>query len=474
MNTILKLSEKIKNKDLSVKEVLLDSINKINDNNKILNCFISIDEEHALARAEEIQKLVDDGVSQSPIMGVPVALSDNICVKGGFTTCASKMLEQYKSPYNATVVDKLMGAGAIIVGKLNMDEFAMGNTTETSYFGPDKNPWNSEAYSSGGPAAAVASGMVPYALGTDTGGAIRQSCSFCGTTGLKPTYGTVSRFGLIAYASSFDQIGPIAKSAEECKSIVQIIRGIDPKDSTTVDSNYKNQTLKELKIGVLKEFIDGAIDDDVRQVIIHAVKVFEELGAKCEYFSLRTTDYALPAYYIIACAEASLNMSRFDGVKYGYRAKDTADLEDMYLKTRSQGFGWETKKRIMLGSFVLSSENYDLYYKKALKVQSLIKDAFNDAFCKYDLILGPTTPTSAIKLGESVNSSFDLYTVFANLTGLPALTAPCGFDQNGMPIGFQLIGKAYSDEQLLNVAIEYQKVTSFHEEHPKGVKNNAL
>ncbi|MCI8496853.1 MAG: Asp-tRNA(Asn)/Glu-tRNA(Gln) amidotransferase subunit GatA, partial [Clostridiales bacterium] len=421
-----------------------------------------------------------NGGLTSPLAGVPVAVKDNICTRDELTTCGSHMLYNFRPPYHATVVEKLKETGAVLTGKLNMDEFAMGSTSETSYFGPVKNPWDTSRVpggSSGGSAASVAAGEAFYTLGSDTGGSIRQPCSFCGVTGIKPTYGTVSRYGLVAYASSLDQIGPIARTAEDCAAALDVITGKDPHDGTSVESPEKDflgnltSDIKGMKIGIPTDYYGEGLDSDVKERVLSVAKELEGLGAEVEEFRMPIVEYAVPAYYIIASAEATSNLSRYDGVKYGYRAESPADLYDLYLKSRSEGFGMEVKRRIMLGNFVLSSGYYDAYYLKALRVKALIKYAFDEAFEKYDAILSPTAPTTALKMGESLNDPLkmylgDIYTVSVNLAGLPGLVMPCGFDGNGMPVGAQLIGKPFGEQALLNAAHAYQQVTDFHTKRP--------
>ena len=418
----------------------------------------------------------------SPLAGVPMAYKDNICTKGVRTTCASKILGDFTPCYDATVVERLAAAGAVSLGKLNMDEFAMGSTSETSHFGPVKNPWDLTRVaggSSGGAAAAVASREVWYAIGSDTGGSIRQPAAYCGVTGMKPTYGAVSRYGLIAYASSLDQMGPIAPSAADCAAVLDVMMGKDFRDSTSLDAPAGGLLasltgdLRGKKIGLPADCFGEGLDPQVRAAVLAAADVLKARGAIVEEFALPVMEYVVPAYYIIACAEASSNLSRFDGVKYGWRAQDYGDLGELYTKTRTQGFGAEVKRRILLGTFVLSSGYYDAYYKKALQTKAVIKAAFDDAFTKYDLLLTPVAPTTAPKLGESLSDPLkmylsDIYTVSVNLAGLPALSMPCGFDPKGLPIGAQLIGPALGDAAVLNAAYGYQLDTDYHRRTPKG------
>ena len=407
-----------------------------------------------------------------------MAVKDNMCTKGILTSCASKILTGFKPTYTATAVKKLEEAGAVMLGKVNMDEFAMGSTTETSYNGATINPWGENRVpggSSGGSAVAVAADMAYYALGSDTGGSIRQPCAFCGITGIKPTYGAVSRYGLIAYASSLDQIGPMGKNVEDVAEVLSVISGHDPKDSTSVNQQPMKITLsndiKGKKIGIPRDYFGKGLDGDVKNAVLAAADKLKELGAEVEEFDMPSLEYAIPAYYIIACAEASSNLSRFDGVKYGYAAKDFDDLTDLYYKSRSEGFGTEVKRRILIGAFVLSSGYYDAYYKKALQVKAVIKQSFDKAFEKYDVILSPTAPTTALKMGENLSDPLkmylgDIYTVSVNLAGLPSMVVPCGFDKEGMPIGLQLIGKPFGENGLLNMGYAYQQATDYHTKKP--------
>ena len=484
--TALELGKKIKSGEISVVEATKASLDKIKVVDKTYNAYISVCEE-SMAQAEIVQKLISSGELLSPLAGVPVAIKDNISTKGIITTCGSKILSNYKPVYNATVVDKLQAAGAIIIGKLNMDEFAMGSTNETSYFGAVKNPWDvtrTPGGSSGGAAAAVAGNEAFYSLGSDTGGSIRQPAAFCGVTGIKPTYGSVSRFGLIAYASSLDQIGPLARNVEDCAAALSIISGYDPKDSTCMKnesfdfSDSLVADIKGLKIGIPKDYLGEGIEPEVKARILEAAKTLQEMGAHVEEFELPLVQYAIPAYYIIASAEASSNLSRYDGVKYGYRAKEVEDLASLYLKSRSEGFGAEVKRRIMLGAFVLSSGYYDAYYKKALQAKTLIKGAFDHAFEKYDVILGPVAPTTALPLGHSLSDPLkmylgDIYTVSLNIAGLPGMVVPCGFDKNNLPVGLQLIGKHFDEKTLMRVAYTFQQGTDFHKKSPVTIGEEA-
>lgn len=479
--TALELGELIRKREVSVAEAARAAVEAAE--NDETNSFITVLNGEADKTAEEVQKKIDAGELTSPLAGVPVSIKDNICTAGVKTTCASKMLEGFIPPYDACAVEKLKNAGAVMAGKLNMDEFAMGSTSETSYFGEVKNPWDPEKVpggSSGGAASSVASQTSFYALGSDTGGSIRQPCSFCGATGIKPTYGTVSRYGLIAYASSLDQIGPIARDARDAAAVLDVIAGRDARDSTSVDSpsgflSSLTGDVKGLKIGIPSNWYSDGLDQDVKSRVLDAVEKFRQLGADVEEFEMPSIEYAVPAYYIIASAEAASNLSRYDGVKYGFRAENYDDLIDMYVKSRSEGFGSEVKRRIMIGNFVLSSGYYDAYYKKALKVKAVIKNDFDRAFEKYDMIVSPAAPNTAPKIGESLSDPLkmylgDIYTVSVNLAGLPGLTAPCGFDNSGMPVGMQLIGAAFSEKTLLNAAFAYQSVTDFHKMKAGGLE----
>ena len=462
--TAVELGKKIKAKEVTVEAAVREALDAVRAKEEQVHSFVTVDEEGALARAKEVQAQIDAGELTGPLAGVPVVIKDNMCTEGLLTTCSSKILYNFIPTYTAEAVKKLEEAGAVIIGKTNMDEFAMGSTTETSAYGETKNPWNTAHVpggSSGGSCAAVAAEECSFALGSDTGGSIRQPSSFCGVTGIKPTYGTVSRYGLIAYGSSLDQIGPIAKDVTDCATILETIASHDVKDSTSVEREYDFTSaladdVKGMKIGIPRDYFGDGLSADVKEQILNAVKVLEEKGAAVEEFDLSLVKYAIPAYYIIADAEASSNLARFDGVKYGYRTKEYEGLHNMYKKSRSEGFGPEVKRRIMLGSFVLSSGYYEAYYLKALRVKALIKKAFDDAFAKYDMILGPAAPTTAPKLGESLQDPIsmylgDIYTISVNLAGLPGISLPCGTDRQGLPIGLQLIGDcfqaAYSFEQ---------------------------
>lgn len=468
--TAVELGKKIKNKEITVVEATTAYLDAMEERDKDINAFVSMDREGALKRAGEVQEKIDSGELTGPLAGVPVAIKDNMCINGMLTTCSSKILSNFKPTFTATAVEKLQAAGAVVVGKTNMDEFAMGSTTETSYYGETKNPWDLNRVpggSSGGSAAAVAAEEIPYALGSDTGGSIRQPASFCGVTGIKPTYGRVSRYGLIAYGSSLDQIGPLAKDVTDCATILETICGKDDKDSTSVKEANDDFTaalvddVKGMKIGIPRDYLGEGLEPEVKDAILTAAKKLEEKGAIVEEFDLSLVEYAIPAYYIIASAEASSNLERFDGVKYGYRTEEYTDLHNMYKKTRSEGFGAEVKRRIMLGSFVLSSGYFDAYYMKALRTKALIKKAFDKAFEKYDVILGPVAPTTALKLGDSLSDPIkmylgDIYTVSVNLAGLPGISLPCGYDSNGLPIGLQLLGKHFDEKTIIRAAYAFE------------------
>ena len=473
--TAVELGKKIQAGEVSVLEATQAVLDAIKAKEAAVNSFVTVDEEGALKRAAEVQKLIDEGKLTGPLAGVPVAIKDNMCTEGLLTTCSSKILYNYIPTYSAEAVKRLEAAGAVIVGKTNMDEFAMGSTTETSAYGVTKNPWNTEHVpggSSGGSCAAVAAEEVPYALGSDTGGSIRQPSSFCGVTGIKPTYGSVSRYGLIAYGSSLDQIGPIAKDVTDCATILETITSYDTKDSTSVkreDSDYTSalvDDVKGMRIGIPRDYFGEGLDPEVREAVLAAAETLKEKGAIVEEFDLGLVEYAIPAYYVIACAEASSNLARFDGVKYGYRTREYEGLHNMYKKSRSEGFGAEVKRRIMLGSFVLSAGYYDAYYLKALRVKALIKKAFDKAFSKYDVILGPAAPTTAPKLGQSLDNPIqmylgDIYTISVNLAGLPGISLPCGMDKNGLPIGLQLIGDCFKEKNIIRAAYSFEQTREY-------------
>lgn len=469
--TAVSLGKKIKEKEISVREALDAVFAQIDQTEGRYHAYVTLDKEGAYKHADVVQEKIDKGELTGALAGVPVAIKDNMCTKGLLTTCSSKILENYIPTYTASAVQNLTDAGCVIIGKTNMDEFAMGSTTETSAYGVTKNPWNTEHVpggSSGGSCAAVAAGEVPMALGSDTGGSIRQPSSFCGVTGMKPTYGTVSRYGLIAYGSSLDQIGPVAKDVTDCAALLQTVASYDAKDATSMkrdDYDFMSalkEDVSDLKIGIPNSCFGEGLDPQVKESILKAADVLKARGAEVEYFDLDLIDYAIPAYYVIASAEASSNLERFDGVKYGFRAKEYEGLHDMYKKSRSEGFGPEVKRRIMLGSFVLSSGYYDAYYLKALRTKALIKKEFDRAFEKYDMILSPAAPSTAPRLGESLSDPLqmylgDIYTVSVNLAGLPGITVPCGMDDKGLPIGMQLIGDCFSEKKLFRAAYTYEQ-----------------
>ena len=476
--TALELGAKIKKREIGVVEATRACLDRIGEQEKTVHAFITVTPELALARAEAVQRGIDDGTYTGPLAGVPMAIKDLISTKGVATTCASKMLEHYVPVFDATVTKKLEAAGAVCLGKTNMDEFAMGSTTESSYFGVTRNPWNTARVpggSSGGSAAAVAAREVFYALGSDTGGSIRQPASFCGVTGIKPTYGTVSRYGLLAYASSLDQIGPLTIDALDAAAVTRTIMGRDEMDATSVDVPLPGMPagddLTGLRVGVPEDYFGEGLAVDVRARVMEAAKQLETLGATLVPVRMPILDYAIPAYYILACAEASSNLSRYDGVKYGYRPEHFEDLHDLYLTARSEGFGAEVKRRIMLGAFALSSGYYDAYYNKALRVKALIKQGFDRCFEQADLLITPAAPTTAYALGAHTDDPIqmylgDIYTVSVNMAGLPGMVVPCGFDGEGLPVGAQLIGPAFGEGNLFRAAHAYQLHTAFHRQYP--------
>ncbi len=473
--TALEIAAKIKNKEVSATEVAKHMVSQAIKAKEETGAYITVTEDVAMAQAKAVDKKIASGADLGPLAGVPFAIKDNICTKDILTTCGSKMLYNFEPPYDAFVTKRLADAGCVLIGKTNMDEFAMGSSNETSYFGAVKNPHNHDCVpggSSGGSAAAVAANAAYFTLGSDTGGSIRLPASFCGVTGIKPTYGMVSRFGLVAFASSLDQIGPIAKDAADCAAVMNVISAYDNMDSTCLDVERPDyiksleNNIKGLKIAVPKEYFNGA-DEDVKDAINASLKQLEEMGAVVEEVSLPVTDYALAAYYIISSAEASSNLARYDGVKYGYRAESFDNLSDMYFKTRCEGFGDEVKRRIMLGTYALSSGYYDAYYKKAQQVRSLIKEEFAKIFAKYDVIASPVYPTVAFKRGEKTSDPVKMYTgdictVSANIAGIPGVSVPCGFGKDNMPVGLQLMANAFKEDVLLKTAFAYQQVTDFH------------
>ena len=469
--TAVELAGQIKSGKTTAVEAMEAVIANIDSKEEELNCYVTFDREAALSAAKEAQKKIEAGELTGPLAGVPIAIKDNMCTEGVLTTCSSKILGNFIPQFSSEAVKRIEEAGAVVIGKTNMDEFAMGSTTETSAYGPTKNPWNTEHVpggSSGGSAAAVAANECFCALGSDTGGSIRQHASYCGVVGMKPTYGTVSRYGLIAYGSSLDQIGPLCKDVTDCATIMEVIASHDKKDSTSVerkDTDFTSALVDDvagMRIGIPRDYFGEGLDPQVKEAVLSAAEVLKSKGAIVEEFDLSLVEYAIPTYYTIAAAEASSNLERFDGVKYGFRAKDYDGLHSMYKKTRSEGFGPEVKRRIMLGSFVLSSGYYDAYYLKALRVKAMIKKAFDEAFAKYDVILGPVAPTTAPKLGSSLADPIkmylgDIYTISVNLAGLPGISVPCGKDDNGLPIGVQLIGDCFNEKKLIQTAYAYEQ-----------------
>ena len=469
--TAHEIREKYDKKELTVVDVTKAYLDQIKKEDSKINAIITICEEEALKQAIEVQTLFDKGEKLGKMAGIPIIIKDNICTKGIKTTCASKMLENFVSPYDATVIEKLKKEHAIIIAKANMDEFAMGGSTENSAFFKTKNPVNLNKVpggSSGGSAAAVSSNMAPVALGSDTGGSIRQPASFCGIVGMKPTYSLVSRYGLVAFASSLDQIGPMTKDVEDNAMLLTYIAGHDEHDTTSANKEIKDYTkalvndVKGLKIGVPKEFIGEGVNEEVKESVLKAIDVLKEKGAIVEECSMPTAEYALPAYYIIACAEASSNLGRFDGIRYGYRTKNFENVHDIFANSRTEGFGPEVKRRILLGTYVLSSGYYDAYYKKAQKVRTIIKQEFDKAFEKYDVLITPTAPTTAFDIGSKINNPLEMYlsdllTVSINIAGVPAISIPCGEDSEGLPIGMQVIGKHFDEETIYKVAYTYEQ-----------------
>ena len=470
MGTISKIHDMLVTKQCSCTELTKSYLEEIEKSNKELNAYITVSGEQALKTAETVDKKISNGEEIGLLEGIPMTLKDNLSTKDIETTCGSKMLKNYKPIYDATVWESLKNQNAVMLGKTNMDEFAMGSSCETSYFGATKNPFNTKHVaggSSGGVASAVGANLAVYGLGSDTGGSIRQPASFCGLVGLKPTYGAVSRYGLIAYASSLDQIGPVTKSVEDASIVFDAISEYDVKDSTSKGYNGStfsalNNDIKGMKIGIAKEYLEG-VRDDVKEAVLKAVEVYKSMGAEIVYFDLPELKFALPVYYIIACAEASSNLGRYDGIRFGYKAEHYDGTHDMVCRTRSEGFGEEVKRRILLGTYVLSAGYYDAYYKKAQNLRGTIVNAFNRAFEKCDVILAPTVPMTAFELGRAVSDPVETYqtdicTVPVNIAGLPAVSIPCGFNTNGMPIGMQIIGKSFGEDKILNVAYKYQQV----------------
>ncbi|MGP7819438.1 Asp-tRNA(Asn)/Glu-tRNA(Gln) amidotransferase subunit GatA [Niallia sp. 01092] len=476
---IADLHELLHKKEVSVSDLVTEAYNRIKEVDDKVQAFITLDEENAFRKAKKLDAKLVSGEKTGALFGMPIGIKDNIVTKDLRTTCSSKILENFQPIYNATVIEKLQQAEAITIGKLNMDEFAMGSSTENSYYQKTKNPWNLNTVpggSSGGSAASVAAGEVLFSLGSDTGGSIRQPAAFCGVVGLKPTYGRISRFGLVAFASSLDQIGPITRTVEDNAFLLQSISGLDPMDSTSANVEVPDFTkgltgdVKGLKIAVPKEYLGEGVQEEVRQSVLDALKVLEGLGATWEEVSLPHSKYALATYYLLSSSEASANLSRFDGIRYGYRAEDAESLIDLYKRTRAEGFGDEVKRRIMLGTFALSSGYYDAYYKKAQKVRTLIKKDFEDVFQNYDVIIGPTTPTPAFKIGENVDDPLTMYandilTIPVNLAGVPGISVPCGLS-NGLPLGLQIIGKHFDEASIYKVAYAFEQATDYHKQKP--------
>ena len=482
--TVHELVEKLKNNELTSEEITKAYIDRINEKEKDIDAFVTLTTDEALNESKKIDEERKENKDQSKYAGIPIGIKDNLCTKGVKTTCSSKMLENFVSPYDATVVEKLNKEGIISLGKLNMDEFAMGSSTENSAIKITHNPWDLSRVpggSSGGSAAAVAGDLVPWALGSDTGGSIREPAAFCGVVGLKPTYGLVSRYGLVAFASSLDQVGPITKDVKDSAMLLNIISGHDEKDSTSYNIEKKDYTknlekdLTGIKIGVPKEFFGEGINIEVKEQLEKAIETYKKLGATVEETTLNVAKASLAAYYIIACAEASSNLGRFDGIRYGYRAKDFNSLKELYVNSRTEGFGDEVKRRIILGTYVLSSGYYDAYYKKAQKVRTYVKNEFNKAFNKYDVLLTPVSPNTAFKIGEKCNNPLEMYladicTVSINIASVPAISLPCGVDKEGMPIGMQLIGNRFEEEKILNVAYKFEQEIKFRENHKPSFK----
>ena len=482
--TVHELMDKLQKKEITITDITKAYVDRINEKEKDVEAFVTTLTDKAIAKAQEVEKKAKEGEMVSKFAGIPIGIKDNMCTKGERTTCSSKMLENFIAPYDATVIEKLNKEGIINLGKLNMDEFAMGAATEYSAFKKTKNPWNLNTVpggSSGGSAAAVAADLVPWALGSDTGGSIRQPASFCGVVGLKPTYGLVSRYGLVAFASSLDQIGPITKDVKDAAMLLNLIAGHDERDTTSIERPSIDYTeclkndVKGLKIGVPKEFFGEGINPEVKEKLQEAIEKYKELGAQVEECSLDIAEYSLAAYYIIGCAEASSNLGRFDGIRYGYRTQNFENLKDIYKNSRSEGFGEEVKRRIILGTYVLSSGYYDAYYKKAQQVRTLVKQEFNKMFEKYDILLTPTSPTVAFEIGTRSNNPLEMYladicTVSVNVAGLPGISVPCGVDSKGMPIGMQLIGNKFQEETILNAAYTYEQATNFREKYKPEFK----
>lgn len=482
--TVHELIEKLEKKEITPTQITESYLKRINEKEKDVQAFVTVTDENAKSKAKEIEDKKAKGENLGKLAGIPIGIKDNMCIKGVKTTCSSRMLENFVAPYDATVIKNIKNENMISLGKLNMDEFAMGGSTEYSYFHPTYNPWNLNTVpggSSGGSAAAVAADLVPWALGSDTGGSIRQPASLCGVVGLKPTYGLVSRYGLVAFASSLDQIGPITKDVEDSAILLNILAGHDEKDSTSMNLEKKDYTkslvkdIKGLKIGLPKEFLGEGINEEVKQAVLEAAKTFEKLGATVEECTLDVGKEALATYYIIACAEASSNLGRFDGIRYGYRAEKFDNLREIYINSRTEGFGPEVKRRIILGTYVLSSGYYDAYYKKAQKVRTVIRNEYQKLFEKYDIILTPTSPTIAFGIGEKSNNPLEMYladicTVPVNIAGLPGMSLPAAVDSKGMPIGIQLIAKHFDEETIFRAAYTFEQEVKFREHHKPEFK----
>ena len=478
--TAHELAEMLNKKEISSEELTKAYYDRIKEKDEEVKAYVSLIEDKALKRAKQVDEKRAKNENVEKYAGIPIGIKDNMCIRNTKTTCSSKMLENFVSPYNATVIDKLNSEDLVFLGKLNMDEFAMGGSTEYSAFFKTHNPWDLSRVpggSSGGSAAAVAAKMAPWTLGSDTGGSIRQPSSLCGVVGLKPTYGLVSRYGLVAFASSLDQIGPITKDVTDAAILLNLIAGHDEKDSTSLKLEKKDYTLslkndvKGMKIGIPREYIGEGINEEVKSAILEVAKKYEEMGAIVEECSLDVGKYATAVYYIIACAEASSNLGRFDGIRYGYRSENFENLKNIYKNSRSEGFGPEVKRRIILGTYVLSSGYYDAYYKKAQKVRTVIKNAYNELFQKYDLLLTPTSPTTAFKIGEKSNNPLEMYladicTVPVNIAGLPGMSIPCSLDSKGLPIGFQLISNSFQEEKIFRAAYSYEQNSNFKANEP--------
>ena len=474
------IAQKVRSKEVSASDVAKSFLQKTKTYNSKLNAYLSVQDDAVLKRAADIDSEIAKGNNVGDLLGVPIAIKDNICVEGTLTTCSSKILKNFNAPYDATVIRKLKDAGALLIGKTNLDEFAMGSSTENSAFGVTKNPWDNARVpggSSGGSACAVAARLAPVALGSDTGGSIRQPASFCGIVGLKPTYGRVSRYGLIAFASSLDQIGPFSLDAEDNALLLKVISGHDPLDSTSADQPVPDypaemkKPLSGLKIGLPKEYFVKELDPFIADRISDAVKLYEKMGATVREISLPHTSYAVAVYYILAPSEASANLARFDGIRYGHRSKDAGNLVELYEKSRDEGFGPEVKRRIMLGTYALSSGYYDAYYAKAQKVRNVIREEFNQAFKDVDAILTPTVPTPAFRIGEKSSDPLqmylsDIFTISCNLAEIPGISVPCGFTQSGLPVGFQIMGRPFDEAALLRMTYHYQSQTQWHQRLP--------